>query len=123
MLTEYWYVLLGFFHTQVDEQHSVDPDLRGIACQPLESVSHQRIQIAEENQWKFRMAANLARDVENPGRPHASVQRSVRGPLDDGAVGYRIGEGNTQFDNIRAAAFERRNQRRCPVRRRIASRD
>ena len=58
-----------------------------------------------------------------PSTAHARVQRSIRRPLDHGSIGYRIGEGHTQFDNVRAAAFERCNQRRRPVRRRIPCRD
>ena len=38
------------------------------------------------------------------------AERAVRGPLNHGAIGDRIGEGHAELDQIRAAALQRRHQ-------------
>ena len=52
----------------------------------------------------------LRRDVQHLGERGAGLERAIAAALDHRAVGDGIGERHAQFDQIRAAAFERSHQ-------------
>ena len=107
-------VRLGLFHAQVGEQAAVDAACGGIARQRFQAVAQHRIHIGEQQQRDFGALADLRGDIEHGGELRAGLQRAIAAALDHRAVGDGIGEGNAQLDQIRAAAFERRDEfRRC----------
>ena len=75
----------------------------------FQSVAQHRIHVGEQQQRDFGPFADLRRDVEHGGELGAGLQRAIAAALDYRAVGDRVGEGNTQLDQVRAAAFERRD--------------
>ncbi len=54
--------------------------------------------------------------VEHARQSGAGGQRPLGGPLDDRAVGQRIGERHADFDDIGAGAIERPQDRRPTAR-------
>ena len=58
------------------------------------------------------MPADLPHSFEQSGQGRAGFERAIRRALNHGPIGDRIGEGNSQLDQIRPAALERENQRR-----------
>ena len=66
----------------------------------LEAEGEQRIQIAHEQQRRFRLAAGRIELLENPAQRHALLQRHAARALDGHAVGHRIGERHADLDDV-----------------------
>jgi hypothetical protein len=69
------------------------------------------------------MLANFASHLQNFRNAGSGSQGSVRAALDHGAIGYGIGEGNAQLNQIDASALEGRDDSGGPLRRGIARGD
>ncbi len=66
------------------------------------------------------LLTDLARDFQNFAPRWCRRVKRGRRRADHGTIGDRIGERHAQFDQIGAAAFERRDQCRGALRRGIA---
>ena len=107
------HVVAGFFDAGVGEQAAVDAGGFGVARELVEAVAQHRVQIGEQQQRNFGTLADLRGDVENLRERGAGREGAVAGLLNHGAIGDGIGEGHAQFDQIGAAAFERRDEVRA----------
>ncbi len=86
-------------------------------CPPLShparvarSHSEHGIQISEKQQRNFGTSCGFRRDVENFGKCRSGAQCTIARLLDHRTIRNRIGKGHAEFDQIGAAAFERRDQ-------------
>ena len=102
------HIIAGLFHAGVREQAAVDPGGFRVAREFLKAIAQHRVQIREQQQRNFRTLANLRGDVENLRQRGPGRERAVARLLDHRAIRDRIRKRHAQFDQIRAAAFERR---------------
>ena len=72
-----------------------------------------RIEIAVENDWNLRLAADLADAIENAAHSRAGGERALRCQLIYNSVGKGIGERQTKLQQIGPGFFERQPQLGC----------
>ncbi len=99
----------GFFDGKVGEKNAIDAGRSRVVREAFKSVAEQWVQVAEEQQRNVRGAANFAHDGQEARQIGSGAQGAFGGALNNRAVGDGIGKGNAEFDEICAAAFERKD--------------
>src|SRR5260370_37441083 len=65
-----------------------------------------RVEITVENNWNLQFQANLADAIENAADGSAGRERSLRRELIDDSIGERIGEWQSELNQIGASFFQ-----------------
>ena len=84
--------------------------LRGSRASFVKSIANHWVQIGEKQQRNLERVRTLAAISKTLRQRGSCGQRAVPRLLNHRAVGDRIGERHAQFDQVRAASFERRDQ-------------
>ena len=79
---------------------------RGVGGEAFQSVLQEGIEVAHEHEARLEAPGPLFEPVHNPFEGDALFQRASGGVLDHRAVGDGIGEGDADFDYVRAAGVQ-----------------
>ncbi len=98
----YYAPLLSLTWGQVGGQYARNTDLTGLCREGLWAKLQYRIIAGHNDQWDGATLADLGGAVKDTLDGSTSGQCPLRGGLDSGAIGQRIGVGYAQFNNVRA---------------------
>ena len=87
-------------------EDAVDAAAGGLFAEAVEAVAEQRVHVTEQEDGDLASLEDAAGDLEDAGDGGAGVEGAVGSALDDGSVGDGVGEGDAEFEDIGAAAFE-----------------
>ena len=116
--------ILGLLGRQIHGQEAVDARCRATLRRLPVADRLQWIEIAHQHHGSLVVdRAELAHDVEDPAEAHSRGERPLAGALDHRAVRHRVGEGDSQLDDVRARRHHRMHHRDRDGGRRIAGGD
>ena len=98
--------IAGTLGGKVGEENVVDAGRFRVRGEALDAVAHDGIEIGERDQRNLALRTHRPRDGENVVHRGSALQRALRGGLDYGAVGDRIGERHAELDGVRARLGE-----------------
>ena len=105
----------AFFGRVVDDQHAIHTGVGGIADKPMGAVAQvvvfHRVGVAHQHDRRVGVfGSKRAHHVQHFTHAHAVAQRGFTGFLNHGAVGHRVAEGHTEFDDVCAALHQRMHE-------------
>lgn len=98
--------LLIIAEREVGNDDAVDADGCTLLAERLETELHDRVEVAHEDEGNVNVRADVLQLREEFTERHSACQRLDGGILDDGAVGERVGEGNTDFNHVDAVGCQ-----------------
>ena len=91
----------GFFQGEIRHDEAAYSCVGSFLREPFQPVLQKGVGIAHQNQPGMEASLAGAQSFHHPGERHPVGQRLAAGGFDDGAVRYRVGKGNAQFDDVR----------------------
>ena len=113
----------GFLDGQISCQYAVKARGHCILRQLFQSMIEERIEITEQDQRDFRFLADILAQPEHLLKRDAVAERTIRRALDHRTIRDRVGERNSQFDQVRARLVQRKDEFQCYIEARITRRD
>ncbi len=96
---------IGLFGGAVHHDQAIHAGVGGLLRKGLIAAAQQRIEVAHQDDRRIAiLGAKTPYQSENRLHRRAVVQSAKRGALDRRTVRHGIGEGNAQFDQVRARA-------------------
>jgi hypothetical protein len=94
-------VFAGFFDNHVDDEDAIDAGLLGSYAEILEPETEDGIVVGEDDEagvgTRDTEACGEGEDIVKAG---AMFERALAGPLDDGAIGEWIAEGDPELEDV-----------------------
>src|SRR5688572_24286079 len=120
---QYFRDTLRIFINSVSYQKSVNTGRGRIVGQPVKAVSVKRIKIAEQDDRNLSFASQPSNHRKDIIKIRPVRQGPHRGCLYRRPVRHRVGEGNSEFDDVRAQIGQRQNKSASRVKVRVARGD
>ena len=96
----------GFFGRAIEDEQAIGSGFADLAAIAFDPKGEEQVIITIEHDGLIGPGASGADDVQQAVVSHAGFERALRGQLIRQTVGERIGEGDTDFEDVGAVLGE-----------------
>jgi hypothetical protein len=102
---------VGLLRREVDGDDAVGADAGGVAAKRFEAIGKEWIIVAHEYEWRYNaLRSQFVDHVQADGGRDSLYQGMMRRALDGRTFRQRVGEGDTQLDDVSASLDKGGNQ-------------